>query len=76
MWLLSYYAYLFRDKNYGVSEEDYLDKKENDSNGMEISDYEIKNQNVSGKNVMESYDFFVENQADVLGDKIYFSPGD
>ena len=70
----SYYAYLFRDKNYGVSEEDYLDKKENDSNGMEISDYEIKNQNVSGKNVMESYDFFVENQADVLGDKIYFSP--
>jgi len=70
----SYYAYLFRDKNHGVSEDDYLEKKENNTNGMEISNYEIKNKDVLGKNIVESFDFFMENQSDVLGDKIYFSP--
>ncbi|WP_396637018.1 DUF3857 domain-containing protein [Maribacter sp. R77961] len=70
----SYYAYLFRDKNHGVSEDDYLEKKENNTNGMEISNYEIKNKDILGKNIVESFDFFMENQSDVLGDKIYFSP--
>lgn len=70
----AYYAYLFRDKNHGVDEDDYLDKKENYTNGIEISNYEINNKNALGKNIVESYDFYMENQSDVLGDKIYFSP--
>jgi hypothetical protein len=70
----AYYAYLFRDKNHGVDEDDYLDKKENNTNGIEISNYEINNKNALGKNIVESYDFYMENQSDVLGDKLYFSP--
>lgn len=69
-----YNAYLFRNRNNAISEEDYLDKKENDNNGLEISNYEIKNKSTLGKPIIESYDFFMENQSDVIGDKIYFSP--
>jgi len=69
-----YNAYLFRNRNNAISEEDYLDKKENDNDGVEISNYEIKNKNILGKPIIEDYDFFMENQSDVIGDKIYFSP--
>jgi len=53
---------------------DYLDKKENDNDGVEISNYEIKNKNILGKPIVEDYEFFMESQSDVIGDKIYFSP--
>lgn len=69
-----YNAYVFRN-NYGsVNEDDYLEKLENKNDGMEISDYSITNKNTIGKAVMESYAFNLDNQADVVGDKIYFSP--
>ena len=69
-----YNAYVFRN-NYGsVNEDDYLEKLENKNEGKEISDYQIKNKNTLGKAVMESFAFNLDNQADVVGDKIYFSP--
>ena len=70
----SYHAYLFRNKNNSVSEEDYLDKKENNNNGIEISNYEVKNKKVRGKPIVESFDFNLESQADAIGDKMYISP--
>ena len=69
-----YNAYLFRNRYNSVNEEDYLDKKENNNDGVEISNYKIKNKNVLGKPIVEDYEFFMENQSDVIGDKIYFSP--
>ncbi|MFS4456518.1 DUF3857 domain-containing protein [Maribacter sp. 2304DJ31-5] len=69
-----YNAYLFRNRNNGINEDDYLERKENDNNGMEISDYEIKGKTELGKPIVETYSFFVESQSDVIGDKIYFSP--
>ena len=70
----SYHAYLFRNKNNSVSEEAYLDKKENNNNGIEISNYDIKNKMVLGKPIIESFDFELESQADAIGDKMYVSP--
>ena len=69
-----YNAYLFRNKYANSVEDDYLEKLENKNNGMEISDYSIKNKGSMGKPVSESYSFSLDNQADVVGDKIYFSP--
>ncbi|MEM7556819.1 MAG: DUF3857 domain-containing protein [Cyanobacteria bacterium P01_A01_bin.84] len=69
-----YDAYVFRNKYNGVSEEDYLEKLENKNNGMEISNYKTVNKKNVSKPITESFDFYLENQADIIGDKIYFSP--
>ena len=67
-------AYNHRNKFNDVSEESYVEKLESATNGIEISEYSIKNQKTIGKPVMESYSFMMENQASVIGDKIYFNP--
>ncbi len=69
-----YNAFQFRNLYNNVQEESYLEKKENLFDGMEITNYSVKNKNVIGKPIVESYDFTMEAQADVIGDKIYFSP--
>ena len=69
-----YDSYIFRNKYAGAAENDYLEKLENKNGGMEISDYEIKNKKNLGKPVMESFTFDLDNQANVVGDKIYFTP--
>ncbi|QLG44426.1 DUF3857 domain-containing protein [Costertonia aggregata] len=72
--LTFYNAYLFRNNNKDISEDSYLEKKENRNNGMEISNYAIDNKEVLGKSIIETFDFYVESQADVIGEKIFFSP--
>ena len=69
-----YRAYIFRNAYDNVDEEDYLEKYENKNNGIEVSNYEIKNKNAIGKPVTESLDFFMDSQAQVIGDKLYFTP--
>lgn len=61
-------------RNYNESdEESYIDEIEK-SLDIEISDFEVKNSLDLGKPILESYKFVKESQADVIGDKIYFSP--
>lgn len=69
-----YDSYAFRNRYAAADEEDYLEKLENRNNGMEISDYAIKNKKTVGKPVMESFTFNLESQANIIGDKMYFSP--
>ncbi|MFX0557433.1 transglutaminase [Maribacter sp. CXY002] len=69
-----YKAYLFRNENSSIAKETYLEQLENTYGGMEISSYEVKNKKTLGKPVIESFSFDLENQASVVGDKIYFSP--
>lgn len=69
-----YNAYQFRNTNIAISEDSYLEKLENRNHGMEISDYRIKNKKTVGKPITESYAFNLDNQVDVINDKIYFSP--
>lgn len=67
-------ALSFRESYIGTNLDDYLEKLENRYNGMEISDYTVKNHLDLTKPVTESYKFVKESQADIIGDKIYFSP--
>ncbi len=69
-----YSAYQFRNTNISISEDSYLEKLENKNQGMEISDYDIKNKNRIGKSITESYTFNLDNQIDIINDKLYFSP--
>lgn len=69
-----YDSYLFRNRYAAADEDDYLEKLENRNSGMEIVDYEVKNKKTIGKPVMESFTFNLESQADIIGDKMYFSP--
>ncbi len=67
-------ALSYRQKYNKADEEDFLEKLENKYNGMEISDFQVKNKNDLSKPAIESYKFNKESQADIIGDKIYFSP--
>ncbi len=61
--------------NYNESNKDeFLEQLENKYKGIEISDFEVKNENDLSKPVIESYKFVKESQADIIGDKMYFSP--
>lgn len=67
-------AMAYRTSYLEKDEDVFLEDLENKYNGLEISDFEVKNTDDLSKPVMESYKFVKENQADIIGDKIYFSP--
>ncbi|WP_299557036.1 DUF3857 domain-containing protein [Seonamhaeicola sp.] len=67
-------ALSFRNSYNGADKDAYLEKLENRYNGIEISDYEVKNDKELLKPIIESYKFVKESQADIIGDKMYFSP--
>lgn len=71
---LNYNAYRYRSNAGQIAEEDYLTRLENEKGGLEISNYSVKNKAHIGKPIIESYDFSMDAQADVIGDKIYFNP--
>ncbi|GAA4964804.1 DUF3857 domain-containing protein [Algibacter aquimarinus] len=67
-------ALSFRNSYNVANKDDYLEKLENRYYGVEISDYEVKNDTDLSKPIQESYKFFKESQVDIIGDKMYFSP--
>lgn len=67
-------AYDFRNAYAEIKEEDYLTKLENANGGMEISNYTIKNKTNLGTDIVESFDFLMEDQVSLIGDKLYFTP--
>lgn len=72
--LTNHYALGFRQEYIGADLEDYLEKKENRIQNIEIENYDVKNAKDISKPIMESYAFTMESQAERIGDKIYFSP--
>ncbi|WP_291866035.1 DUF3857 domain-containing protein [Maribacter sp.] len=69
-----YIAYNFRVSNSELTEDTYLEKLEETYNGLEISEYQIKNKKELGKPVIESFSFNKENAAEIIDDKMYVSP--
>lgn len=70
----NFLALEYRDQYNGLSEEDLIAKLEKSYNGVEIDKIRINNKNNPYNPVSEIIKFSRENQADVIGDKIYFSP--
>lgn len=69
-----YRAYSFRNAYDGMEREDYIEKLENDNNGLIVSDYSVEGVKTLGKPIKEDFLFVLEDQADVIGSNIYFSP--
>ncbi|MFI2744029.1 transglutaminase domain-containing protein [Zhouia sp. PK063] len=69
-----HYAYLFRKKYKDLGQDDYLTEKEKALDGIEISDYEVKNQDVSEGDVHETFSFNQQGAAEKLDNKILVKP--
>ncbi len=67
-------ALSYREGYNTVNQEEFLEKLENKYDGLEISEFNVKNENDLSKPVTETFKFSIEDQADVIGDKLYFSP--
>jgi len=61
-------SYIHRDK------DEFLEKLEHKYDGIEISELSVKNELDLAKPVVETYNFVIENQTDIIGDKMYVSP--
>lgn len=70
-----YEAFSFRDKNAKINKESYLEKMENEFNGIEISDYTVENNNTDlSKPVKEIFTFATENHCEIIADKMFINP--
>ncbi|POY40461.1 transglutaminase [Flavobacterium alvei] len=67
-------ALKFRKNNVDTKQESYLEKLENDNNGIEIGEYVRANELDLSKPVMETYSFKSNKDAEIISDKIYLSP--
>ncbi len=67
-------AMLYRENYLGTNKDQFLENLENKYNGMEISDFEVKSDYDLSQPITESYKFLLESQADIIGNKLYFSP--
>lgn len=69
-----YNAYVFRD-NYGsLSKESMTEKIEKNHKEIEVSEYDYQNLKDLSKPIIESYAFNSNNEVEIIGDKMYFSP--
>lgn len=69
-----YNAFLFRQKNNGVTKESHIEKLEKKHQGLEIGEYEVLNNTDLSKPIVENYDFTSNNSVEIIGDKMYVSP--
>ena len=60
--------------NNKVNNEDLIGKLEKDNGNIEISELKIKNEDDISKPLMYTVSFEADNQAEIIGDKMYFSP--
>jgi len=67
-------AMFYRESYISTPEEQYLEDLENKYNGIEVSDFAVKNKLDLSKPVMETFKFSLENQSDIIEDKMYVSP--
>ena len=67
-------AMSYRTRYLETDKDQFLEDLENRYGGIEITDFNVKNAKDLYKPILESYKFTTESQADIIGDKIYFSP--
>ena len=70
----NHFALSYRERFNETNEDDFLEKLENRFEGIEVTDFKVTNAVELSKPIMESYKFAKESQADIIGDRIYFSP--
>ena len=69
-----YNALWFRSKFANVDKISCIEYIEKKYSGLEVSDYEVQNNNDISKPIIENYSFTYNNFVEIIGDKMYFSP--
>ncbi|REG96324.1 DUF3857 domain-containing protein [Flavobacterium aquicola] len=73
--LTQYEAYNFRYRYAEMNTDSYLEKVENDFNGIKIQGFTIDNKKTNFADpVVQTFTFMTTNQCDIIGDKIYMNP--
>ena len=71
----AYEAYSFREKYANQNEENYLEKLENNLDGILINDYSVENRDTDmSKPVIETFTFTSENHCEIIGGKMFIDP--
>lgn len=71
----NYEAYSYRDKYAQANADNYIEKMENLYNGIEISNYEVKNKNADLlQPVDESFSFQSVNHTEIIGKEFFINP--
>ena len=70
-----YEALVFRENEANVKNDNYLEQKENEFNGISITDYSVENKNADlSKAVVEKFTFASNNHCEIIGGKMYINP--
>ncbi len=67
-------ALSFRNNLEAMDEETYLEEMESEYGDLEISQFEVANKDKPSKPIIETCEFYKENQCEIIGDKIYIRP--
>jgi hypothetical protein len=67
-------AYEFRNKYKDKDLNDFISERESVFHDIEISDYKVENADVCDGMVSETFNYYQEEGADVINDKIYIQP--
>ncbi len=69
-----HYAWQFREIYHKGNEDNFLEELEEKYDGLEISDYNIKNLDVLDKPVEQSYNYYKPDMVESVSKKLIFSP--
>ena len=70
-----YEALVFRENEANMKNDNYLEQKENEFNGISITDYIVENKNTDlSKAVVEKFTFASNNHCEIIGGKMYINP--
>nr|WP_298794410.1 transglutaminase domain-containing protein [uncultured Allomuricauda sp.] len=67
-------AYMFRNMYNKGTEESFLEELEKEQGDIEISDYELKNNEELYKPIVQNYSLYKEDVIETISGKLYFSP--
>ena len=71
---LDYNALRWRENYSGLSNDNIVENKEKENKGLEISDFELTESANLEETLGEKYAIKASNSAEIIGDKMYFSP--
>ncbi|RAR50212.1 DUF3857 domain-containing protein [Flavobacterium lacus] len=69
-----YNAFLHRNSSFGLSKESSIEQIEKRHTGIEVSDFNVTNEAELSKPIIRDFSFTHANLAEIIADKIYFSP--
>jgi len=67
-------AVQYRTRYNNIAEDDLITKFEKNNDDIEIDEFKMVNKNKIAKPLIYQFNFETDNQVEVIGDKMYFSP--